>query len=123
MQRKLLFIDSIFIAQAGARKMIGQGYTYIPNGLVPGTAIVISPRGKRYRVHAHRGIITTAKGQYVDFPNFCNCPFALENGICKHQIFLSEQLDELEADNRFADEMTANMENADPDFCVDKIGM
>ena len=122
--RKPFSNDAIFMAHAGAEKMNRQGYRKENIALSKGTARVITPAGKRYRTHIHQGDLMGVRGEtYKDFPSFCNCPFALENGICKHQVWLSEKLDEEAEDNRRADEMAENEANADFDFCVDKFGM
>ena len=66
------------IAQAGAAKMTGQGYTFKP-ARTEGLFWVIKPGGE---------------GKYLanSFNTYCGCPFGQENGICKHSVWLHDEL-------------------------------
>jgi len=106
---------AIFTAHAGAAKMDAQGYRYERNKFLSGTATVTSPAGKRYRTHVPQS--------NRDYPAYCNCPQALEHRICKHQVWVQEKFAEEREADRQADEMTANLDNADFFFGVDKIAL
>ena len=72
------------IAKAGAAKMTAQGYTFnlFPMSRVAGH--VVKADGTRYAVNT--------------FTGKCACPFHKENGICKHQVWLRDELAREEAD-------------------------
>ncbi len=69
------------IAKAGAKKMSAQGYTFADdtNGV---TFIVTNPEGVEYTVNPDTDEILA----------YCDCPFAKENGLCKHQLWLRDEL-------------------------------
>jgi hypothetical protein len=80
---------AIFIAHAGAQKMSAQGYWWEPSRYIRGKVSVHSPAGKKYQVNVTAGRHLSA---------YCTCPFHLENGICKHRVWASEELDREAAD-------------------------
>jgi len=72
------------VAQAGARKMEAQGYTFTRSAANPGVFRIIKPEGGFYFVQ--------------DGPNMephCMCPFFADNsafGTCKHIAWLRAEL-------------------------------
>ncbi len=84
---KTITIQTERIAKAGAAKMSAQGYTFTPADAT-GTHDVIHPDGHKYLVCPDTNPILT----------YCNCPFAKENGLCKHIVWLRDELAREEAD-------------------------
>ena len=78
---KTITIKTERIAQAGAKKMSAQGYTFTPADET-GTHDVIHPDGHKYRVNPDTDELLA----------YCGCPFAKENGLCKHQVWLRDEL-------------------------------
>lgn len=76
---------AIYMAHSGAAKMDAQGYDYQKSKTLVGTATIITPYGKRYRTHVPR--------QSGDMPPACNCPQGQDELICKHIVWLQDQLD------------------------------
>ncbi len=66
------------IAEAGARKMTREGYTFklFPMSRVAGA--VIKADGTTYKVNTYTGT--------------CSCPFRAENPTCKHVVWLKDEL-------------------------------
>ena len=70
------------IAKAGAKKMAQDGrYTFAQDTISPSTYVVTNPEGVNYVVCPQEGVLA-----------FCSCPFAKENRICKHQVWLRYEL-------------------------------
>ena len=67
------------MAGHGARKMLGAGYAFEP-ATIEGWFWVKKPE------NAGEYFVSPAKA-------LCSCPFAKAEGICKHQVWLQEQLD------------------------------
>ena len=84
---KTITIQTQRIAEAGAKKMSDQGYTWEAdtNGV---TFYVTNPEGVEYTVNPDTDEILA----------YCNCPFAKENGFCKHIVWLRDELAREEAD-------------------------
>ena len=78
---KTITLQTQRIAQAGAKKMSAQGYTWAAdtNGV---TFTVTNPKGIGYTVNPDADEILA----------YCDCPFAKENGLCKHQVWLRDEL-------------------------------
>jgi len=78
---KTITIKTERIAQAGAKKMSAQGYTFAPEG--DGVNfIVTNPEGVGYLVNPDTDELLA----------YCGCPFAKENGHCKHIEWLRDEL-------------------------------
>ena len=66
------------VAERNAAKMTGQGYT-MRAGRTEGFYFVTKPDGeKNYLV--------------VAFSGRCECPFNKENGVCKHGVWVADEL-------------------------------
>ncbi len=79
---KTITIKTERIAKAGAAKMTDQGYTFTQDTISPNTYYVGRPGSKPYLVCPDTDPILT----------YCNCPFAEENGFCKHIEWLRDEL-------------------------------
>jgi hypothetical protein len=82
-EMKALTTKAIFQAHAGAQKMTREGYRYERSNYWEHLATITNPEGTRYSVGLSR------PGRRC----WCACPFHAENGICKHTIWASEQVD------------------------------
>jgi len=85
----VLEIKSIFVAHAGAEKMSRQGYKFKRSRFWEHMVEVFNSEGKKYIV----GLDRAADGRKPARKGYCTCPYHLENGICKHRIWASEQVD------------------------------
>ncbi len=76
---KTITMTATKIAEAGAAKMSGQGYTFklFPMSKVAGH--VVKADGTRYKVNLHTGK--------------CSCPFHKDNATCKHLVWLKAELE------------------------------
>lgn len=95
MQNIIDQIKAEAIAKAGAAKM--EGYTYEKDSINPTMFLVTKPGAEQpYVVCPEEGVLA-----------YCDCPFAKENGICKHQIWLRDELAYEAAKEAEAEEIAA----------------
>jgi len=79
-------IVAVKIAAAGARKMTDKQYSIIPPfGDDPRTAIVKHETSETEETCYY--LTPNADGTFS-----CTCPFCEENGVCKHGIYLTEEI-------------------------------
>ena len=79
---KTITIQTERIAQAGAKKMSAQGYTFTPADDAGAFYVQKPGAAKPYLTDPNAEPILT----------YCSCPFAQENGLCKHIVWLRDEL-------------------------------
>ena len=97
--RKALEPKAIYIAHYGAEKMTAQGYQMEGDRFFPESkATVTTPAGKRYTVNVGPAA------------RYCGCPFCLENHICKHLVWVANQLNDAREQDLLLDMRAAEHE-------------